>query len=223
MKSGIYALSARPRVLLAAVCTLLSLLVLLSAKQGAPRPLEQQNSHYTPHLKAAQISQRALALCASFSNFSRLLQEPIFQDEMFLSDPVVLQHRPVWTAICEADGKRYYVQYSDVTGNLVGLMPNDGLLIHLPSGKANALKTQAEAASAGMRRLSEMHLVPQGTRVALRADPELVDGGHAWEMFWKARPASDTRTYEIKLVLARNGAIPIIALDRRELKRYPVR
>ncbi|HLK54954.1 MAG TPA: hypothetical protein VKU00_00230 [Chthonomonadaceae bacterium] len=222
MKSGFTALRTRPRLRLALVCTTLSLIALLSA-EGAYVCSSAQAIGYTPRMTTQQVSEQTMALCARFSNSAHLLHEPEFKEELFPYFPHGHGHRFIWLTTCEADGKRYYIQFNDLTGNLIGLTPVTGLITHLASSRtATPVKTPAEAASLAVSRISELRLVPPGTRIALAADPQLIAQGGAWETLWRAHPPAHARPYDVRLVLARSGGAPVVALNRRELTQYPI-
>src|ERR1041385_8315771 len=131
---------------LGAICIALPMTVLIGAYWSYLRSSGQETDSYSPRLTAHQIRQRSLALCASFCNVANLVQEPQFKDLVFHTPSGGSRHRPIWLAHCEADGKRYYVEYNDLTGNLICIMPANGVMANLLSeNTVPVIKTPTEA------------------------------------------------------------------------------
>ncbi|HLK59062.1 MAG TPA: hypothetical protein VKU00_21050 [Chthonomonadaceae bacterium] len=169
-------------------------------------------AHASHRLTEQEVAQHSLALCARFSDSAHLVQTPQFHLDWNCG-----RERAIWTTICEADGKRYWIKINDTTGVLVGLAPEQSVLVHLATESSAApLETPAAAADTGLAHLKEMELFPVGTPLALKAAPTSVDHGRGWKVVWQVHP-KDAAAYEIRIVLARRGGAPVMVLNGSEL------
>src|ERR1051326_20649 len=78
------------------------------------------------HYTAVEIQQRAFKLCLTFSDATRMISPPVCEEKDYYemqNGQCRIGHRVIWTTEFEADGKGYYLDYNDLTGNLMGIRP----------------------------------------------------------------------------------------------------
>src|SRR5579871_3545019 len=104
-------------VLLVVACT-------LGSWTSRRHPQAQADASVKTHTPAEVIQQRALTLCLAFGDSSRMMALPECDAYVFIANrdgQYQSGWRNVWTVYCEVDGKGYYLEFNDATGNLIGI------------------------------------------------------------------------------------------------------
>ena len=196
-------------VLLLTACVVSITLYLRSADRKLPIPPGA-------HMSRRAVRERCLQCCLRFGNSAQLYTEPRFTNQRLKDQKGSLYSRQIWTTYSIVDGKTYFMEWNDRTGNLICMMP-----LYMNLRDAPPIVTSPDAAARiGLNHLQEMEMLPVGAKLQLVDTPIPLPALYTWYTHWRIYPPAANTPYEILLYLdAHNGAL-ITLVNRKEERAY---
>ncbi|HLK59571.1 MAG TPA: hypothetical protein VKU00_23615 [Chthonomonadaceae bacterium] len=168
------------------------------------------------HFTAAEIRQRALKFCLTFSNSARLVAEPQYGVEHFSDGQGQHKRRFIWTVLCKADDKDYFLDFNDATGNILGLRPQYVAV----DTTTPQIHTPEEAANVALLSLQEMGLVSGSARVKLQRAPQHQDIQHSWKTIWSVTGPAANAPAQVLLIVSDADGKPTRMVNNEEARGY---
>lgn len=169
-------------------------------------------------MQSKELKQRAYSICTALGAVNPKISEPQFVVQTFRIQALPGERR-MWTVACQAGSHSYDIMFNDVTGNMESMYA-DGLTASSRAIARTAILTSAdEAVEGSVRRLRDLQLVPEGTRIALAERPTCDRDRSIWRVIWKVRRPDSVEPYEVRMVLNGGDATPMIVVNRKELER----
>ncbi|HLK56638.1 MAG TPA: hypothetical protein VKU00_08745 [Chthonomonadaceae bacterium] len=167
------------------------------------------------HFTAAQIRQRALTFCLTFSNSARLISEPQYKLEYVYSQTRSMR-RVIWTVLCKTDNKDCFLDFNDVTGNILDLRPQ----YVAPNTATPKIRTPEEAANVALLSLQEMGIAPKSARMTLQEVPQHQKVQHSWKTTWSVAGPSAKEPPQVLLIVSDADGKPMHMVNDGEANVY---